>query len=297
MGARCASMASVPRPGGQGGKKHQGRDITLFMPYLHWEVEKRLNRMGQFIEVAKSRNEHVERLRRASTSRIKGKTVNLSRLESMDPGRPMTAYNNSGGGRPSWRPQNPLAKYIWHVAKLYQIIDEAADGRLVDDHLFNDPPMHMRRTLEQYYYWTATDTARRDSDQVVCKLTRNQSDDPESAGRLVMVDQLWLWILDDNTVISSFPRRWGRNKPDPSAVHRGIRDRLGSLGSDQIHSVYDLAFIIIDECSKVFFDRTTPLDQRPEVVDLFSSAISSVVCIYPGQLLHLPLARHSKYLT
>ena len=80
-----------------------------------------------------------------------------------------------------------------------------------------------------------------------------------------------------DTVISSFPRRWGRNKPDPSAVHRGIRDRLGDLGNDQINSVYDMAFIIIDECSKVFFDRTTPLDQRPEVVDLFSSAISNIV--------------------
>lgn len=42
-------------------------------------------------------------------------------------------------------------------------------------------------------------------------------------------------------------------------------------------SVYDLALIIIDECSKVFFDRTAPLDQRPEVVALFSSAISDVV--------------------
>lgn len=41
--------------------------------------------------------------------------------------------------------------------------------------------------------------------------------------------------------------------------------------------MYDLAFIVIDECSKVFFDRTKPLDQRPEVVDLFSSAISNIV--------------------
>lgn len=168
------------------------------MPFLHWEVEKRLHRMSQFIQVAKSRNEHAERLRRASTSRIKGKIVDIARLESMDPARPQTAYDTDAKGRTSWRPQSPLAKYIWHVAKLYQIIDEAADGRLIEDHLFEDPPLHMRRTLEQYYYWTATDTTRRDSDQVVCRLTRSQSDDPESAARLIMVDQLWLWILDDS---------------------------------------------------------------------------------------------------
>jgi hypothetical protein len=84
--------------------------------------------------------------------------------------------------------------------------------------------------------------------------------------------------MNTDTVLTSFPRRWGRNKPDSSAVHRGIRDHLGKLDSGQINSIYDLALIIIDECSKVFFDRTKPLDQRPEVVDIFGSAISNIVC-------------------
>jgi len=90
-----------------------------------------------------------------------------------------------------------------------------------------------------------------------------------------MVDQLWLWILDENTIISAFPRRWGRNKPDPSAVHRAIRDNLATIDKSHINSIYDLALIIIDECSKVFFDRTKP-DLRPEVVDIFGQAISNI---------------------
>lgn len=133
----------------------------------------------------------------------------------------------------------------------------------------------MRRTLEQFYYWTAPDTTGRDKEQVVCRGTRTQNEDPDATARLVMVDQLWLWILDENTVISCFPRRWGRNNPDPSAVHRGIRDRFKALDVDEVRSVYDLAGLVVDECSKVFFDRTKPLDQRPDVVDLFSSAISN----------------------
>ena len=52
---------------------------------------------------------------------------------------------------------------------------------------------------------------------------------------------------------------------------------MGSLGPEEIQSVYDLALIVIDECSKVFFDQTKPPDQRPEVVDLFSSTISKIV--------------------
>jgi len=79
------------------------------------------------------------------------------------------------------------------------------------------------------------------------------------------------------TIITSFPRRWGRNKPDPSGVHKGIRDRLDDLQEGDIKSVYDLASIIIDQCSRVFFDRTKPIDERPEVLDIFANAIANVV--------------------
>jgi hypothetical protein len=48
------------------------------------------------------------------------------------------------------------------------------------------------------------------------------------------------------------------------------------MDGSHITSIYDLTLIIIDECSKVFFDRTKP-DLRPEVVDIFGSAISNIV--------------------
>lgn len=170
------------------------------MPYLHWEVEKRLQRMSQFIQGAKSRK---DKLRRANTDRIRNRNriADIAQKEILRAARDSSTFESENRkGRASWRPQHPLAKYFWHVAKLYQIIDEAADGRLVEDHLYNDPPLHMRRTLEQYYYWTAEDTTRRDRDQIVCRSTRHNADDndPDSTTRIVMVDQLWLWILDDS---------------------------------------------------------------------------------------------------
>lgn len=36
------------------------------------------------------------------------------------------------------------------------------------------------------------------------------------------------------------------------------------------------ASIIIDQCSNVFFDRTKPLDLRPEVMDIFAEALGNV---------------------
>ncbi|KAL7782785.1 hypothetical protein V8C37DRAFT_415420 [Trichoderma ceciliae] len=106
--------------------------------------------------------------------------------------------------------------------------------------------------------------------------TRTKKDLVKLVGvtRVVMVDQLWMWIIGEDTIITSFPRRWGRNKPDSSGVHKSLRQILGK--KKDIRSVYHLALLIIDQCSKVFFDRTQPMDDRPEVMDLFAQAIGAV---------------------
>jgi hypothetical protein len=46
---------------------------------------------------------------------------------------------------------------------------------------------------------------------------------------------------------------------------------------NEIRSIYDLALIIIDECSKVFFDRAKTADRQPQMMDLFAEAIGKVV--------------------
>lgn len=97
----------------------------------------------------------------------------------------------------SWNARTALGQYLWHVAKLFEIIDEAADEIHIKEHLHSSPPLHMRRTIDQYYYPTVEDTTHRDQDQVVCRGTRSRND-PDATARVVMVDQLWLWILDDS---------------------------------------------------------------------------------------------------
>ena len=179
-----------------------GQLIRRKMPFLHWEVEKRLQRMQQFVQVSKKHKEEKDLLKRANTFRHSRRLAELAskQMNSRRPAPNSDSEEKPRGRRHLWRPRNALAKYFWHVAKLHQVIDEAADGRLIEDHLYSPAPLHMRRTLEQYYYWTAEDTSRRDHDQIVCRGTKNHSDDsgPEATTRLVMVDQLWLWILDDS---------------------------------------------------------------------------------------------------
>ena len=54
------------------------------------------------------------------------------------------------------------------------------------------PPLQLRRTLDQYYYTHLATTLDRDSDQVVYRYT-SRTGEP----KMFMVDQLWLWILND----------------------------------------------------------------------------------------------------
>ncbi|KAH6847764.1 hypothetical protein B0I37DRAFT_151069 [Chaetomium sp. MPI-CAGE-AT-0009] len=256
-------------------RSSESQDIVLFMPYLHWEIEKRLVRMTSVIRKTRAMNERQSNFERLNKRKgTWGSVIDQAKALASRMDSTVTDPEGWHDDSPPWRPKSSLGSYLWLAAKLYLLIDEAADWRLVNDHLGTSSPLHPRRTLEQYYNWTSEDTAHRDRQQVVYRGTRTRSD-PEAIPRVIMVDQIWLWVLDENTILTAFPRRWGRNKPDPSAIHRAIRDRLAGMESHHITSIYDLTLIIIDECSKVFFDRTKP-DLRPEVVDIFGSAISNI---------------------
>lgn len=103
----------------------------------------------------------------------------------------------------------------------------------------------------------------------------------QKLSRVIMVDQLWMWILDRKTIITCFPRRYGTNKQDSSGVHKSIRVRLEDNASEQIRSVFDLALIILDECSNTFFKRTKTSDLQPQLIDEFSNAIGNIVSTSP----------------
>ncbi|EPE36603.1 Ankyrin repeat-containing protein [Glarea lozoyensis ATCC 20868] len=68
------------------------------------------------------------------------------------------------------------------------------------------PPLQLRRTLDQYFYTHLESTSNRDSDQVVYRYTNDERKQMEP--KIFMVDQLWIWILNGDTVISCCPERW-----------------------------------------------------------------------------------------
>jgi hypothetical protein len=85
---------------------------------------------------------------------------------------------------------------MFALAQVADAIDYEADERLLRENLHLDPPLHIRRTLDQSYFLTLEDTGVRDKDQVVYRETRAGRSFHSRNTRVVMVDQLWLWILD-----------------------------------------------------------------------------------------------------
>ncbi|KAI0427452.1 hypothetical protein F5Y09DRAFT_350393 [Xylaria sp. FL1042] len=206
--------------------------------------------------------------------------------------------------RPRFKIEAPLAKYLMAMSKLHEGMANYRDKMLLSKYLPHNPPLHPRRTLDQAFYWTLRSTKKRDTDQVVFRGTTAKPDDfhhfdvttkrwpkheeyniqgscPECAmniqklSRVIMVDQLWMWILDANTIITCFPKRYGANKNDASGIHKSIRSRVEEI--KPVHTIFEIGLVILDECSKTFFDSTRTLDRRPQVINEFSRAIGNIM--------------------
>lgn len=119
--------------------------------------------------------------------------------------------------------------------------DVADDSRLIWQGLTLDRPLHCRRTLDQYGYPALRNTKVRDDDQILYKRTmedvgqsqpvhkssklmsklsvqnRASSASSSHAEKVIMVDQLWLWIINGETVVTFFP---GRENDDQNGYSR-----------------------------------------------------------------------------
>ncbi|KAI1454279.1 hypothetical protein F4805DRAFT_460944 [Annulohypoxylon moriforme] len=281
------------------------RNMVLFMPYLHWETDLGRSRTAEKIQQVNKERLIEEEMERAS---IEMADVVMSHQRQLHPcPTPLSAHTITHASNEERETCDNLSTLdlktkagrrrligliLLKAAEVFEAMDFITEECLITEYLHKSPPLHPRRTLDQFYYSSLRSTQARDRDQVVyratCLAPPHQNcfvnvyrrkcytcqRESQKVPRLVMVDQLWLWILDDKTIITSFPRRWGRIRPDSSDVHEAIRKRLKGAGSSDIKSAYDIALVVIDECSRVFFDRT--LDRRPKLIDIFADAISCI---------------------
>jgi hypothetical protein len=114
-------------------------------------------------------------------------------------------------------PTTALGRVLYRAAQLSEAMECFQEEQMLREFLHSNPPYHPRRTLDQSYYWTLQSTKKRDRDQVVYRGTAPDKDlvhkmhfkektgdppcgqcwdDIRKVPRVIMVDQLWLWILD-----------------------------------------------------------------------------------------------------
>jgi hypothetical protein len=184
------------------------------MPYIHWESYRAQENASKLLDDIKED---------ASTARI------LKRGQTW-----RTAEDYMAA--PAIYTRDPLQRQVQLTGERTNVKGNDYDDELLNNYLFKRWPLHLRRTLDQYYYSYLADTKTRDGDQVVMR-SRNHSLRREAeftanflrdehggiTGKtryiltpkrtsslaeaknapvprddnspIVMVDQLWLWVV------------------------------------------------------------------------------------------------------
>jgi hypothetical protein len=131
------------------------------MPYIHWE----------FADTFDFMTTYAKQLSTRSTS---GSDVN-----------PETPY------------QKLMKLYMSPPKRTY-------DANVVDIHRHEGRyirQLHIRRSLDQYHYHALKDTSSRDKDQLVSRMfDENREYHLEGRQVLMVVDQLWLWVLKESKI-------------------------------------------------------------------------------------------------
>lgn len=156
-----------------------------------------------------------------------------------------------------------IGQVLLDAAMVYEAMSTYREKSLIQKYLHEDPPLHPRRTLEQTNEWTLSLSWHASArDQVVHRATRPKQLDFHSVDpftnewrdrirkvpRVMMIDQLWMWILDDQTIITCFPDHGDLSgHSNLPGIHRCIRDALMKTGRGRFQSVYDVALVILSE--------------------------------------------------
>ena len=144
----------------------------------------------------------------------------------------------------------PSSKY---VPNIYTKRNEA----LLHTNLFNkdltEPPsLHDRRTLEQSYYYNLRNVAHRDNDQIIGQITkRKEETQPDQSRKMMMVDQLWMWVVDGNTIITALPETGTGGDSEADVLTRLVKHVPRAI-QQGLKSMNGLIALIVDHCTGVF---------------------------------------------
>ena len=129
-------------------------------------------------------------------------------------------------------------------------------------------------------------------DEQLKEYLQSEQDDPENEenvgefmdGTVLMVDQLWLWILDKKTVVTFFPNQEATTSEgklfEQSNLHSSIYNELNGDLSRRFETAGDLAALIMLHAVTVLLEKT--LHHDLQVLRIFEESISILVRFIPS---------------
>jgi Mg2+ and Co2+ transporter CorA len=141
----------------------------------------------------------------------------------------------------------------------------------------NDYCLHVRRTLDQFWYRNV-DTAVRDGDQVVQRYQAKEKK-PTSEIDSLMVDQLWVWVLGPSLIVTSFPQNWQHPRGEVPDLLGSILEEIDPRNGTPVQSVYELAACVVGHCLSSC-DQTadnTKQESRSSVLEMFGSSVGDAM--------------------
>ncbi|OJJ94930.1 hypothetical protein ASPACDRAFT_127846 [Aspergillus aculeatus ATCC 16872] len=282
------SYISFMRPGCE--EIGESNGFVIFMPYLHWETQRKQRQLEAFSLckfLLESEADRLPSLVKQLSTENNDILNTFAETESNDPkiaalGQELLQFLTTV--------ESSKANKVSAQAQLKQALQAYREDACASDRdlrLFNSyatrhnvkHPLHIRRTLDQSFYYTLDNTSTRNKDQVVARYGRKEG---RKEPIVMMVDQLWLWC-SGGTLITCFPQRRECNPDDPDrfemtdilenilhSISPGVKRKAGLEGP------LWLIQGIINECAGAFFDPMKNVDDDFKFLDMFSNSISRI---------------------
>ncbi|KAF2456327.1 hypothetical protein BDY21DRAFT_422183 [Lineolata rhizophorae] len=263
----CQKIVPLTRAGMQGARDMKDVQLVAYLPYLHWDSFAGLMRRNKIIQ---------KRLKQQLPIPVAPEVMNGNSMET----KLIWQYLRDSANLPLHH-RRTLDQYGYPLLRNLDARD--ADQVLfkrtgsIADILPQEEP-HVQKAREREYRRRARSRSRLRQAQKQHDAGTEHLSQRDANAKALMVDQLWLWIVDRKTVVTFFPER---EEMDPTefkhadlhnAIHTDVNGdpRL----STQTRNCFEFAALAVKHAVTVFLEQKT--DKDLEVFRIFEEYISNL---------------------
>jgi hypothetical protein len=130
------------------------------MHYLHWETDRARTRSAKVIKEASAAQapsfaDIAEKLKENEQRNDRHSMEDQFSTSIPRPHASRHKNHTTAAAKPEDQHRTPLGELLFLAAQLSEAMDSQADEKLIKEYLHENPPLHPRRTLDQYVNFQA----------------------------------------------------------------------------------------------------------------------------------------------